>query len=289
MLFGIGLFNRAGATGYVFYVANGKRRDKGLAYSGMVGPGTTVAVVPTVQQVLNFSVEALTKDKQSVTVSGNVKVTLSPPKAVATFDFTVNAHDGSYRARWESNLQSLVMEHVLGPIRARVMTRTLDEVVTSHFAIEQAIVAEIGTGKAALEQKGVTIDSCSVPDIVPADEDLSDALGASERQAMLTEADAATHGRQMRASENARKVKTYESQTAFTLEKERGRLVEEQGKNKLAEAEVEAAAVAARLKPFNDAEASKVFVVALFEAARAGKLGTINLTSDLYAAISGVK
>ncbi len=289
MLFGFGLFTRAGATGHVFLVKNGKRVDKGLAYSGIVGPGTTIAVVPTTQQLIAFSVDALTKDKQTVSVNGNVKVTLSPDAAVSTFDFTVEPEAGSYRARWETNLQALVMERVLGPIREKVKIYKLDEVVTAHAAIEEAIVAEIGTGEAALEQKGVTIDSCSVPDIAPEDEQLSEALGASERETMLTEADAATHERQMKASKNARAVKTYDSQTAFALEQERGKLVDEQGKNKLAEAKVEADATAARLEPLNDVDPSKVFVAALFEAAKTGRLGTINLTSDLYAAIAGAK
>jgi hypothetical protein len=289
MLFGFGLFARAGATGHVFLVKNGKRNDKGLAYSGIVGPGTTIAVVPTTQQVLNFNVDAQTKDKQTVSVVGNVKVTLSPAAAVATFDFTVDPQAGSYRARWETNLQALVMERVLGPIREKVKLYKLDEVVTAHAAIEEAIVAEIGTGEAALEQKGVTIDSCSVPDIAPEDENLSEALGASEREAMLTEADAATHERQMKASKNARAVKTYDSETAFKLEQDRAKIVQEQGKNKLEEAKVDAEATKARLEPFNDVDSSKVFATAIFEAAKSGRIGTMNLTSDLYAAIAGAK
>ena len=57
----------------------------------------------------------------------------------------------------------------------------------------------------------------------------------------------------------------------------------------IAEAKAEAQATTERLKPFDTADANKVFVVALLEAAKTGKLGTINLTSDLYAAIAGVK
>ncbi len=285
MLFGFGLFNRAGATGHVFYVANGKRRDKGLAYSSIVGPGTTVAVVPTIQQVLSFSLDVLTNDKQSVSVTGDVKVTLVPEVAVAAFDFSVNSKDGSYREGWQSNLQSLVTERVLGPIRAKAKTLKLEDIVSAHADMESAITNAIGSGESALLEKGVRIDSCSVPNILPDEEDLSEALGASEREAMLTEADAATHERQMKASANARAVKAYEAATALTLEKDRAKLVDQQGKNKLAEAKSDAEALAERMKPLNETDPGKVLAAAIYELGKSGRVGSINLSPELLDSI----
>ena len=51
----ITLFRSAGATGHVFFLKNGRTRDMGLAYSGFIGPMTTVAIVPTTPQILNFA------------------------------------------------------------------------------------------------------------------------------------------------------------------------------------------------------------------------------------------
>lgn len=285
MLLGFGLFTRAGATGHVFLVNNGRRRDKGLAYSGLVGPGTTVAVVPTIQQVLAFSVDALTADRQTVNVTGSVVVTLVPPTAVATFDFTVDPQSGTYRARWEQNLHALVTERVFGPVRAKVRELALKDVVSANSVIEEAIMAKIG-GDEKLSAKGIVVDSSSAPSIEPENDELTDALGAPERETMLADADAATHERQMKAVENARAVKTYESQTQLELEKERAKLVKEQNKNEMEKAKTDAKATAERLKPIKDAESGKVFAAALLEMAKSGRIGSINIAPDLLAAVN---
>src|SRR5687767_3977573 len=90
IMLGISFFRKAGATGHVFHLASGKVADKGVAHSGIVGPLTTVAVVPTVPQIFPFSIDAQTLDKQDVTVDGNLTVTLVPGTAITKFDFTVD-------------------------------------------------------------------------------------------------------------------------------------------------------------------------------------------------------
>lgn len=90
-MFGINFFNNAGATGNVFLLSGGKPVDKGLAYSGFVYAGTTIAVVPTTPMLIDFGIDALTSDKQRVTVAGNIKVSFEPAKAMSKFDFTVDA------------------------------------------------------------------------------------------------------------------------------------------------------------------------------------------------------
>lgn len=285
MILGFGLFNRAGATGHVFFVKNGKRLDRGLAYSGIVGPGTAVAIVPTIQQIVDFSVAAITADKQDVSVNGNVKVTLSPQDAVATFDFTVEPASGAYKARWENNLRSLVMERVLGPVQAKAKTYKLEDITSAQPEIEAAVLAAIGSGEAALLGKGISIDSCSIPDILPADEDLGEALGAKEREALLTEADGATHMRQMQSVANARAVKTYEAKTALALEQERGQLIKEQNTNKLEEAKTDAEALGERMKPLTDLDSGQLLALAIYRMGDGGRIGTVNLTPDLLETI----
>lgn len=94
------LFSGAGATGHVFFLRNGKLINKGIAYSGLIGPMTTPAVVPTTPVILDFSVETRTLDKQHITVVGNVKVSLQPNQAVSKFDFTVTPN-GVYINEWQ--------------------------------------------------------------------------------------------------------------------------------------------------------------------------------------------
>lgn len=285
-MLGFGFFKRAGATGHVFFVANGKRRNKGLAYSGIYGPGTSIAVVPTVEQILAFAIDALTKDKQHVTVSGNVKVALNPPIAVGSLDFTVDRETGTYQTRWENTLNALVIERVLTPVLAVVKQVNVTEAVSAQGDVESAIMTALGDGQSALAAKGIVIDSCSVPSITAEDEDLAEALGATEREALLTEADTATHDRQMKAVAHDRQVKTYESATVLTLERDRSKLVEQQGKNRLAEADVDAKALAARMEPLDKMDSRKVLAAAFYEMGKSGRVGAINVTPDLLASLS---
>ena len=97
-------FRGARATGHVFFLNRGRARNKGLAFSGYVGPMTTVAVVPTTPQILDFSVQARTQDKQTIIVTGNVKVALVP-------------HRG-FEIRLYRQYQGRVLSQSLGPVAA---------------------------------------------------------------------------------------------------------------------------------------------------------------------------
>ena len=225
----ISLFRSAGATGHVFFLKNGRVADKGLAYSGFIGPKTTVAVVPTTPQILNFAIDAQTKDKQSVVVQGNLTVTLVPQTAISRFDFTVDTRNGGYLGNWVQVLNAKVIERVLRAVLNKVKELDVEDATRSQKEVEDAVTEALG--RDAFAQDGITVDSCSIPKIEPADEEVEEAIGAQERQTMLTEADKALHGRRMKASENERTVKQYEADTKLELEKKQGKLLDEQAKN----------------------------------------------------------
>src|SRR5215210_7413183 len=146
------LFRSAGATGHVFLVKNGRTANKGLAYSGLIGPLTTVAVVPTTPRILDFAVEARTSDKQRIVVTGNVKVTLDPRQAVRSFDFTVVAANGSYRAAWEKMLHEIVIARVLAPIRTKAQTLDVEAATQSHTSFEDAL-RTLDAGRCAIRAR----------------------------------------------------------------------------------------------------------------------------------------
>lgn len=279
----IRLFRSAGATGHVFFLKNGKIADRGLAYSGFIGPKTTVAVVPTMPQILDFAIEAQTKDKQEVIVSGNLTTTFIPGVAVTKFDFTVDARNGGYVGNWVPVLNAKVIERVLRAVNSKVRELSVEEATRSQKEVEDAVIAELGQN--AFSADGINVASCSIPKIEAAEEDVGQAIGARERQAMLVEADKALHERRLKASANDRAVKKFEAETALKLEGERAKLLEQQGKNKETEAAADAKATEIRMKPLKEVEAGKLLGAALLEGFKTGRVGSINVAPELFAAL----
>lgn len=280
----ITLFRKAGATGHVFLLRDGKVFDKGLAHSGLIGPTTTVAVVPTTPQILSFAIEAKTLDKQSVEVEGDVTVTLDPGVVVSKLDFTVDAKSGGYLGTWNAILNAKVIERVTRAVLGEVKKFDVEAVTHSQKEIEDAVTAALGAD--VFSADGITIKSCSIPKVTPTDEDVAEAIGAQERQAMLTTADKAVHGRRLKASQNERAVKQYEAGTKLALEKEQTALLGEQAKNEQTKAETDAKAMDTRLKPLKDADAGKILGAALMEMAKGGRIGNLAIGPELLAALS---
>jgi hypothetical protein len=280
----IRLFRKAGATGHVFFLKNGTVRDKGLAYSGLFGPRTTIAVVPTTPQILNFAIDAQTSDNQRVVVQGSLTAILAPALAVRRFDFTVDPLRGGYVGNWLEVLKARVIEKVLRAVLDKVKTLTVKESTHSQSHIEKAVTDALGPS--AFQTDGIGIESCSVPKIEPKDDEIRASVGAQERQTMLTESDKALHDRRLKASTNERALKQYEADTRLELERKNGELLDEQAKNTKKAAETDASATTIRLAPLKDVEAGKLLGAALMEAAKGGHVGHISITSELLAAIS---
>jgi hypothetical protein len=276
-------FRKAGSTGHVFLFKGGKTHNKGIAYSGLVGPWTTVAVVPTTPQILNFSVDTQTKDRQDVTVTGSVTTIFVPAVAVSKFDFTTDTKTGSCGGDWQEVLRALVIEQIIRAAQLEVQKHVVVDVIRAQKQIEDAIMAELGGKKFSTD--GITIVSCSIPTIAPKDRDVTAAIGATERHAMLTEADNALHTRRTRAAQNSRDLQTYEAQTKLALEGERENLLKKQGANKGLEAEADAKATEIRLAPLKNIPAGTLLGAALMTGFERGNVQSLAVTTELLAAL----
>ncbi len=283
-MFMFNFFRGAGATGNVFFLSGGKAKNMGLAYSGFVGPKTTVAVVPTTAQVLDFDVDARTEDKQSITVAGNIKVTFSPAVAVAKFDFTVNK-DGSYVSSWEEALRAFVIEQVFAPIRNKAKSFKVETSLQSHQDFETSVSGSLSGADSPFASLGISFESCSIARVEAEDEDVAEAIGSKERQTMLEGSDKAIHERRLKGAQNERAVKKYEAGTKLELEKQQSVLLDEQAKNKQKEAEADAEATKTRLAPLQGVEAGKLIGAAIMDAAKTGRLGSLAITSEFLAAV----
>lgn len=277
------LFRGAGATGHVFILKNGKTDDKGLAFSGLIGPMTTVAVVPTVPQFVNFAIAAKTKDKQGVTVQGNLTIVLVPKKAISAFDFSVNPKTGGYINPWDKSMSTRVIERALRTVLDQIKQLDVANATQSQKLVEDAVIAALG-GE-VFSEEGLTVTSCSIPKIQPQNAEIDDSIGATERQAMLVEADRATHNRRIEQVTNDRAVKKFEADTKLQLEQAQAELIKERAKNGQLEAAADAEATTTRLAPLADVDAGKIIGAAILKAAEGGQLGTLNITSEFLAAV----
>ncbi len=274
-------FKKAGATGRVFLVGGGKTQDKGRAYSGLVGPWTTVAVVPETPQILNFEIDALTDDQQAVVVQGSVTITLVAV-AVSKLDFTVDKRSGSYVGDWQKILPAKVTAHVLRVVLDTVQELDIETAIGSQRLVEEAVIKVLRDTD--LAHDGIIVDSCSIRKVEPSEDEVGEAIGAKQREELLTGADAARHARRLKALEGDRALKAYEAETARTLEEDRAALIAQQGKNEEAKARADAEATRIRLAPLQEVEAGKLLGAAVMKAAETGRLGTLNLTSEFLAA-----
>jgi hypothetical protein len=276
-------FKKAGAAGHVFLLKGGRRINKGLAFSGFIGPWTTVAVVPTAPQIINFAVTAQTRDKQGLTVQGAIIATLIPMTAVERFDFTVDHKTGGYLSNWTQVFHAKVIEQVVRAVLDKMKDIKVEEAMLAQKAVEDAVTMALGAD--AFSGDGIKVDSCSVPKIVPVDDDVREAIGMEERQFMLTAADTARHDRHLKAVENERAVKKYEADTRLELERKQGDLLDEQAKNERKKAEIDAKATEIRLAPLQQVESGKLLGAAIMDAAKGGRLGNLAITSEFLAAI----
>jgi hypothetical protein len=279
----IRLFRSAGATGHVFFLKNGRSRNKGLAYSGLIGPMTTVAVVPTTPQILSFAIEAQTRDKQGVVVRGGLTATLVPQTSISKFDFTVEPKSGGYLSNWVQVVNAKVIERVLRAVLNRVKELDVEAATRSQKEVEDAVTAALGD--TVFSSDGIVVNSCSIPKIEPADDEVAGAIGAQERQTMLTAADRALHERRLKAAQNERTIKEYEADTKLELEKKQGELLEERAKNTKKEADTDAEATRIRLAPLKDVEAGKLLGAALMDGFKTGRIGSIVVAPELLGAL----
>jgi len=283
-MLGISYFRKAGATGHVFFLSGGQPANKGLAYSGIVWPATTVAVVPTTPQIIPFAFNARTADKQDVTVTGDVKVNLSPQVAISKFDFTVN-NGGAYLSQWRQELHAIVIAQVLAPVRDKAKELTVETATQSHKDFETALTESMRASGNQLTTKGINVESCSIAKIEASDAEVAQTIGSTERQTMITASDNAIHVRRMNGVTNDRTVKEYEAGTVLELEKKKEALLAEQAKNKKAEAEIDAEATKIRLAPLEDVAAGKLIAAALMKGAETGRFNNVALTSEFLALV----
>jgi hypothetical protein len=127
--------------------------------------------------------------------------------------------------------------------------------------------------------------------------EVAKALEADYRETLLRKADMAIYARRAAAVEEERKIKENELNTEITLEEQRKKLIDLQGKNALQEAESRGKALEeeARYKArarqlelalFEAVDPRKILALAMTDLGQnAGRIGNLTITSEILAAI----
>jgi regulator of protease activity HflC (stomatin/prohibitin superfamily) len=282
-------FKSAGPNDFVAFTRAGRERKTGRGLAGFLLPGTSVVVVPLGVKTVNFAVSERTKDNQLVEVTGEL-VVVNTADMRKYFDFSVEPENGMYRNDPTVAIEDQVRIAVRTPIRAMLASMTVEAVGAEVGKISETLNAAVADENSDLMQRlkryAIKVESVSVKSAEPADEDLSEALGAREREEMLTAMDDAIADRRRRAAEKDRDIRKYEEETALKLAEDQAERVAQEGRNKVATAEAEAAAAAKLLEPYGEVDPGKMLALSLMEAAKRG-LRSVSIDPGLLAAIKG--
>jgi hypothetical protein len=322
---------RSSPTQYVIHFQNGRiqRSGVGLAFF-YYGPASSIAVIPVGSADVPFIFNEATADFQPITVQGQLTYRITDPELVASIlDYTIDGAVDQYRSDDIEKLPQRLVNLAQVVTRAEVQKRLLRQSIQGSEEIAQGALQRIRDDP-ALAALGVEILNFSILAIKPNPE-TARALEAEAREALLRHSDEAIYDRRNAAVEQERRIKENELNTELAmeakqrqireakveadlavemkrqqirerklegdirLENERKQFVSARAENALQDADSQAYAIEASLRPLQNldddtrqllamqsAEPRLMISQALKEIARnAAKIGQLNISPDL--------
>jgi hypothetical protein len=329
-MFGI-RYIKTSPTSYIIHYQGGRKRRAGLGLAFFYyQPAAEIAVVPVGSADAPFIFNEMSADFQPVTVQGQLTYRICDPEGVAALlDYTVAGSPDSYRSDDPEKLSQRLVNLVQLFVRAELQGLPLRDAIRGSQ--EVAVRAQAALSAAPqLQSLGVEALSLAIQAIQPMPE-MARALEAETREAILRGADNAIYDRRNSAVEQERRIKENELNTEIAveekkrqiretkakadlaveekeqqvretklagqvrLEAERKELVRARADNARSEADAQAYAVEATLRPLTSLDPQLVEMLALHNmdprrmvslalkgiAENAGKIGNLNLSPDL--------
>ena len=329
-MFGIH-YLKTSPTQYVLHYQNGRIRHQGTGQAFFYyKPSSTLVIVPVGSADVPFIFNEATADFQPITVQGQLTYRIQDPELVASLlNYTVAGATDEYVTDDPDKLAQRLVNLVQVATRAEVQKRPLRQAIQASDEIVAEVLHAV-TDAPALSALGVEILTFSILAIKPNPE-TTRALEAEARENLLRQADNAIYDRRNSAVEQERRIKENELNTELAveekkrqireaqveadlavehkqqeireaqlegqikLENERKQFVAARVENAQAEADVQAYAVAASLKPLQEldddvlqllamqsAEPRLLVTQALKELAQnASKIGQLNISPAL--------
>jgi hypothetical protein len=329
-MFGIH-YIKAGPTQHILHYRGGKirRSGTGLAFLYYL-PAATLAVVPVGSADAPFIFNEISADFQPVTLQGQLTYRITEPERVAAIlDYSIEGAVDHYSSEDPEKLPQRLIHLTQTLARAELQQRPLRDAIHASQEIADAVYDGLRAHK-SLSALGIELLSLTIQAVRPTPE-MARALEAEARESLLRQADDAIYERRNSAVEQERRIKENELNTEIAVEEkqrqiretranadlaveakeqelretrlagqvrlegERAQLVEQRAANAQVEADAQAYAVEASLRPLAElkdevlemlavqsVEPRLMVATALKEIAQnAGKIGNLNLSPDL--------
>jgi hypothetical protein len=303
---------KAAPTTYVMHYRGGKPIKHGAGLSFFYfAPNSTIVQVPLGSTDVPFVFNEVTADFQEATIQGELTYRITDAaKLAAILDYSIDAW-GRYRSEDPTKLSDRLIHAAQILARSFTQRHNLAELLVSSAALIEETLAGL-IGSSAVAMLGVEILGLSILSI-KATPEMSKALQAQAREAMLRRADEAVYARRNAAVEQERTIKENELNTEIAVEQkrrtvretqmaaeiaveeQRASLVDRKVENERKEADARAHALQATLEPLKSVDwrtlmaassggqdARSIVALAFQELAQnASRIGEVNISPEL--------
>ncbi len=284
-MLGIGFF-KGEPNEFVLVYKNGTVTYRGQGISFWFWrPTTSIVCVPTGTIDVPFILNESTASFQSVAIQGALTFRVVNPETVAgLLNFSIDPDTRAYRSEDPEKLAQRIVNELQRLFRGNLAQKSLEQALCEAGEIALLVLGQLKKEE-SITRLGVEVAGLHVISAKPTPE-MAKALEAEYRENLQIKADQAIYRRRALAVDEERRIKENELTTSITLETQRQRLVELEGKNARAQAEFQAAATGIRLAPYKELDPAILLALGIKEMGEnAGKIGQLHLTPELLAAI----
>jgi regulator of protease activity HflC (stomatin/prohibitin superfamily) len=295
-MLGIGHF-KGQPTDYIIRFAGGELKQEGPGLSFYYWRyNTQIVAVPTSSTDANFVFNEISNNYQQVTIQGQLTYRIADPKkAAALLNLRIDPESYKHVTEDLRVLAQRITNVLQIETHAEVEKRSLEESIRDSHAIATQVTSRLREGQ-VLTSFGVELLSVYFLSVRPNPE-MSKALEAEYREALLRKADEAVYARRAAAVDEERKIKEKELNSDVALEQQRKDLIVLQGNNALQEAEnrgqalerdaqSKAKATEMELGVLRSLEPRALLAIALRELGQnAGHIGNLTITTEMLASL----
>jgi len=273
---------KAEPTDFARVTVSGKVYKQGKGISCFYVPFlSTIEMATMATQDQPFSFKEISKENQQVNLQGGFLYEITDASQVfSRYNFSVDSRTKTPLTDDPTKLADNLLQDVRGETRKIVQSTPLERLLLMADELSEKVSGVI-TARNAVD--GVRFKRLYFEAITPNPE-ISKALEANYREALMQKADEAIYARRATAVEQERAIKENEMKTAVELEEKRKELVELEGKNTLQRAEYLARATTQEFSAYEKISPEKLTAMALLKLGQnAGKIGNLTITPDILA------
>ncbi len=217
---------KADPTQYIIHFQNGsaKRQGAGLAFF-YFRPASSIVVVPMASADVPFIFNEMAEDFQAITVQGLLTYRITDPERVASMlNFTISDAVDNYVTEDPAKLPQRLINLAQVLTRAEVLKLLLRETMLLTDTISRSVLQQL-TDNETVSGWGVEVLDFAILSIRPTPE-ISKALEAESREALLRQSDEAIYSRRNAAVEQERRIKENELNTEIAVEEKKRQIRE---------------------------------------------------------------